>query len=222
MAEAAWSELRKRADDATRPPPPGTYVLEVTKAEAARAQSSGNPMIKMTMRVVDGPSRGKTVFNNMNLNTDNDFAMLIFFRHMNAFGLDESYFATLPPGEPGLIMAATALVGRRVQADLSLRTWNNVERAQVDNMTPVGGAVNPATVGLPTAPRPTSASTVGSSRTPGVPPIPTLTTPQASAAPQSTVATPQPTTPEVSEVSEVPHTVGERRSNVPELPDDPF
>lgn len=161
MAEETWGSLKKRADDATKPPEAGWYLLEVTKAEVGAAQSSGKPMIKCVFRVVGGTADGKTVFNNFNLTLDNEFALGIFFRHMAAFGFGDDYFARLPAGDAGLTQLAAALVGRRCRAELSQREWpagSGTMRSQVDSvMPPTGGAGGPA---APAGP-------------PGGPPIPT-------------------------------------------------
>lgn len=142
MTEINWSALKQQADDATKPVPPGDYVVEIKKAEATTASTSGNPMLKVQMTVVEGPQAGKTVFNNFNLTLDSAFAMSIFFRHMEAFGLGTSFFAG---GNPSMEAVAQALVGRRAKATLSIRPWQGQDRNQCDNFVPLlGAAAQPA------------------------------------------------------------------------------
>lgn len=175
-----WNSLKKAADDATKPAPPGTYLCEVTKAEAGNASNSGNPMIKTTMRIVDGPAAGKTIFNNFNLTLDNAFAMSIFFRHMAAFGLDDSFFGAGPAVE----QVAATLVERRARVTISIRQWQGQDRNQVDNVEPplggvVGPAVNAPTVGPTFGPGTTVNSVVPNTTpsTPGAPVTSSTTTP---------------------------------------------
>jgi hypothetical protein len=143
--ELDWGSLRKRADDSTKPPEPGWYVLECMKAERRNAQTSGNPMVYAQFRIVEGAAAGKTgIFNNFNLTVDNDFAMSIFFRNMAAFGLDDQYFAS----NPTLDQVAAALVGRRANVELGIETYQGIPRPRfknvraADGQLPVSGAAS--------------------------------------------------------------------------------
>lgn len=137
MGEIAWNSLKKRAEDATKPPEPGWYVIECTKAEVKKASTTGNPMIAAQFKIVEGPAAGKSgIFNNFNITPDNDFAMSMFFRHMTALGLGSSFF----DADPSLDQVAETLVGRRVNAQLGIRTWKDQDRAQIENMRALDGA----------------------------------------------------------------------------------
>lgn len=183
MSTIDWNALKKTADDATKPAPPDDYTCEITKCEATSAASSGNPMLKATMKIVDGPYAGKTVFNNFNLTLDHAFAMSIFFRHMAAFGLTDEFFAQ----GPEMDQVAAALVGRRARVTLSIRQWQGQDRNQVDNVQPIPGvpaggpgssvpviATGPSGM-TPTTPGPVPASPA-SPATPVVPTTPTAPT----------------------------------------------
>jgi hypothetical protein len=181
VSELDWSSLRKKAEDASKPPEPGWYVLECTKTEAKSAASSGKPMIAAQFRIVDGPAAGKTgIFNNFNVTYDNDFAMGIFFANMAAFGLGVEFFN----GNPSMEQLAATLVGRRANAKLGTRTWQGQERVNVeewrvvDDQAPVTHVTPAASGGVPS---PNGSVTPGVATpgpgmsnvaTPGAPPTP--------------------------------------------------
>lgn len=172
-----WKDLKKRAEDATKPPEPGWYVLECTKSELKSAQTSGNPMIAAQFKIVDGPAAGKSgIFNNFNLTVDNDFAMGIFFNNMAAFGFDENYFNT----NPSLDQLATSLVGRRANVKIGHRVWQGQPRAQFEEVRPLEGALPvPVAVGSMV---PTPGAQMPSVASPSTPPTPTVPTIDASPA----------------------------------------
>jgi hypothetical protein len=183
--EVAWGSLRKRAEDATKPPEPGWYVLECTKAENKKAQSSGNPMIAAQFKIVEGPAAGKTgIFNNFNLTVDNDFAMSIFFRNMEAFGIDAAFFET----NPSLDFVAQSLVGRRANVELGIRTWQGQPRPQFENIRPIDGQM--PVVGAPNVGP--SVTSPGGGMSGSVPPTPSIpsATPVVGATPSASPATP--------------------------------
>lgn len=185
--EFNWGDLRKRAEDATKPPPPGEYLVEVSKAEAKTASTSGFPMIAAQLKIVEGPSMGKTVFNNFNLTLDNDFAMGMFFTSMRAFGLDSTFF----DANPSIDQVAATLVGLRVYAKLNTRVWNGQERPNVESIRPVDGAtavVRPAS-GPNTSGVPSMTSAVPSGPTPSTPSFNGPASPASPASP-STSTTP--------------------------------
>jgi hypothetical protein len=171
----SWKDLRKKADDATKPPEPGWYTLECTKAEGAKAATSGKPMIKAQFKIVDGPAAGKTgIFNNFNITTDNDFAMSIFFRHMAAFGLDENFFNT----DPSVDAVASALVGRRASVQLGQRPYQGQMRPQFEDVKKLDGFIQPGVVmGGPSVPGPGNAGIATTPSVPTVPTTPVVTTP---------------------------------------------
>ena len=176
-----WGDLKKAADDATKPAPIGDYVCEITKCEATTASTSGNPMLKATMRITDGPAAGKTIFNNFNVTLDSAFAMSIFFRHMAAFGLNDQFFA----GGPAMEQVAAALVGRRANVTLGIRQWQGADRNQVDNVTALGGLQMPvaSSVAGPSVPSPGVPTSTPS-------PTPVMTTPTTPATPSSPATAP--------------------------------
>jgi hypothetical protein len=145
-----WKDLKKRGDDATRPAEPGWYVIECIKSEARKASTTGNPMIAVQFKIVEGPAAGKTVFNNFNLTPDSDFALGIFFNHLAAFGLDEAFFST----DPSIEQVAASLVGRQANVELEIQPFNGIDRNRVKNLRALDGQVpigQPVAAGIPSA-----------------------------------------------------------------------
>jgi len=149
VSEVEWSALKKRADDATRPAPPGDHIVEITKC-TWKMNSSNNPMYSVQGRIVEGPAEGKTIFNNFNVTVENDFALSIFFRHMTALGLTESFFNAGPSHD----QVCQALVGRRALFTLEVRQWQGQDRNGVTDVKPVTGplATMSALTGVVTPP----------------------------------------------------------------------
>lgn len=160
--EIDWSSLKKSADDATKPAPDGDWDVEFTKAEATHASTTGNPMIKAQAKIIAGAAQGKTVFHNFNITPDSAFAMSIFFRYMDALGIDPI------TGSLSVEQIASMLVGRRVRVTLSTRVWQNTARNNIDNMMPIPGAPNSGGPAGPAVPSPSATPAA----TPGVPSTP--------------------------------------------------
>lgn len=183
--------------------PNGDYNIEVTGADAVTA-STGRPMIKCKMKVVDGPYQNRPVMTQFVLVIDNPNALSMFFRNMKAFGLDEAFFAQM--GQMGsLEPVAGALAGRRAQVTLGTRQWQGEDRNEVTaikkytgapgtmtgpsapGMPPMGGPVSPgAFPGTPQMPPQAPAP-----QAPPAPAVPAVQAPpQATAQPQAPVAPP--------------------------------
>lgn len=126
MSTINWADLQKTADEATRPLPDGMYPVEVEKATATDS-SKGNPMIKLELRIYDGPGTGRKMFTQLTLSTDNPMALAFFFRNLGAFGIDASVLAT----QPSMDTLATLLVSRKATADINTRPWQGVDRNNV-------------------------------------------------------------------------------------------
>lgn len=118
--------------------PNGDYNIEVVKADAVTA-STGRPMIKCKMKVIDGGYQNRPVMTQFVLSIDNPNALAMFFRNMKAFGLDENFFAQMGAGGQ-LDPVAVALVGRRAQVTLGTRKWQGEDRNEVTGIKPYTGA----------------------------------------------------------------------------------
>ncbi|OFW55819.1 MAG: hypothetical protein A2Y75_05230 [Candidatus Solincola sediminis] len=193
MTSIDWASLRQTADDATKPVPEGEYDLVVNKAEATRA-SSGSPMIKMQLRVVGGPSDKKTIFHNITLTADNAFALAMFFRAMDAFGLNSTWFEQ---NNPSLEQIAAGLVERPVHATIGIRQFQGSDRNEIKQLSTslTGGVGVPLAVtttngpGVPSVPTPGSTSPA-TPTTPMVPSIPQPSIPQPNVSTGAGVPTP--------------------------------
>jgi hypothetical protein len=192
VSEVNWSALKKQANDATRPAPVGEHVVEIKKC-SWKLNSSGNPMYSVQANVVEGPAEGKTIFNNFNLTTENSFAMAIFFRHMEALGLGDAFFAAGPSHD----QVCQALVGRRAVFSVDIRQWQGQDRNNVTDVKPLSGAqaTAAAMVGvhvLPAVPTPggsgvSGGTSAGAPQNIQLPPAQSITVP--------TPTTPAPITP---------------------------
>lgn len=84
MADESWDAFIEEAGDAFNPLPEGEYNFVVTEAEG-KVSKTGNPMVRVSAKVVDGPHAGKTI---------KDFYVLRmasqvkkFVPHMKAMGI---------------------------------------------------------------------------------------------------------------------------------------
>jgi hypothetical protein len=135
VSEVNWSALKKQADEATKPAPVGEHVVEIKKC-SWKLNASGNPMYSVQANIVEGPAEGKTIFNNFNLTVENNFAMAIFFRHMDALGLGDAFFASGPSHD----QVCQALIGRRAVFSVDVRQWQGQDRNNVTDVKPLSGA----------------------------------------------------------------------------------
>lgn len=205
----SWGALRKAAEDATRPLPPDFYDVTVVKAEY-RVASTGSNMIAVTFEVDGGAYKTRRLFTNFVLSTDNGFALGMFFRNMNAFGLDDAFFTSIQqyPIEQGMELIAQALFGRSVRTKVGVRKWQGQDRNECVEFTPRAGG-GPVAPGVVTGPP----SVVG----PGGP-----GGPSAFAGPQGTLTPPSPTAQTPAVVPTTPMTpTSPTASSTPQVPGPP-
>lgn len=186
MTTQSWKDLKKTAEDASKPLPADWYNVVVEKAESTMS-STNKPMIKVVLVVTSGPqANNRKVWTQFVFSPDSPFALQMFFKNLAAFGLNDSFFDSLPPNpEQGMGIIAESLIGLSARAKIEPRTFNGVERDNVIELAagqgsgsvaprPAGvGSVAPAPGGAPTAPIPAGASPVVAPATPQVPPTPT-------------------------------------------------
>jgi Protein of unknown function (DUF669) len=128
LSSVPWGQLKKAAEDATKPVPDGWYDLVVTKATVVTA-STGSPMIKVVLNIETGPHADRPQFDQFVLSEDNALAMAIWFRQFAAFGLPaDAYFAVR---NPSLAQVAEDLLGRHVRAKIGTRRWQGVDRNDI-------------------------------------------------------------------------------------------
>lgn len=125
--------------DAFAPVPVGVYPVEVIKAEAKQA-STGREMINVQLRIIDGPSKGRMLFNNFVWVPENDKAVQMFFVNMREFGLGKEYFRANPTFE----QLANEMLNRRVMVEIEHTEYNGNTREQVKRIKKIDGYENPA------------------------------------------------------------------------------
>lgn len=173
FADFNWSDLYNTAKAVTWDAlPNGDYEVKVVETDAVRTQN-GKPMLKAKLEVVNGQFAKRKILTQFVLSVENETALSIFFRQMKAFGLDEHFFATVPPGQLGPV--AQALMNRTALVTVGQREFpagSGQMRNEVKNVQPsrIGG--------MPTT-MPGAAASFGGPPVPGAPapsgpPVPTV------------------------------------------------
>lgn len=192
MADISWAQLAADAGDALNPIPIGEYNAKITKAEVKFAKS-GSKMFAISAKVMDGPHVNRMFWNNFTVTPDNPNAMIIFFRHMAALGLNTQFFATNPTDDQVL----ERLRGVEFRARLGIRAYNGVDSNQLEALFPANaGVAAPAAgvgpvvgAGVPAQPQPQAQTGVP---IPGVPADPAPTQPAATPLQQAAAAIVEP------------------------------
>lgn len=106
MADETWDAFIEEAGDAFNPLPEGEYAFIITDAEG-KVSSSGNPMVRVSAKVTDGPHAGKAI---------KDFYVLRmasqakkFVMHMQAVGIT---IETLSQHKPTMQQLAKVMIGK--------------------------------------------------------------------------------------------------------------
>ncbi len=138
-----WLDLKKTADEATKPATPGEYVTVCVKSEVKQAQSSGADMIVVQLEVDEGPAKGKMFFNNIVFTPDNAFALMMFFKKIGAFGIDDNILAQ----QPTMQQIADMMKGRRLICVVGIRTWQGADRNEVNEYKPLAAGISAPILG---------------------------------------------------------------------------
>ena len=204
-----WSALLDEAGDAAQEYtvlPASDYDVKIIKAEAKMA-GTGKLMFALTLEVTTGPYAKRRLWSNLVVSPDNPTALGIFFRQVNAIGVDPSFFKVNPSDD----QVAAALMGKECRVQVAIKNWQGSDKNDVKNYFPKTSADNaPA---IPPAPTPVPAS-VNPTPAPATPPVAPMPAPvpasaavaEPAAAPQHEAAAPAPSQPEVPPVPEVPFT----------------
>jgi hypothetical protein len=156
-------------------------------------KAGDKPLLKLRGKIVGGPYDGETVWNQMTLTQDNDVAVKIFLRHLDAYGLDRQYLSQ----GPSMDQIAAALVGRQALWVLSLGSYQNKPKNNVDDTRPItgAGAAAPTVGAAPAAPAiPTPAVPTAAPQAPvPAPPVPVAPQPAPAPVPAPPVPVPVPT-----------------------------
>lgn len=201
MTSISWNDLIKNSAGSFDPLPSGDYDVVCVSAEAAQTQN-GKAMVKAKFRVQGGPHDGRHIWNQFVISPENPNALSFFFQHMKVFGMDENFFAQLPPvnadlgaNDPSLQRIASTMLNRPARVTVNQRSWNGQMRNNITAIkAPLGpaGTVAPqaATPGVPTAtPQPAPMQAPAPAQ-----PVPAPVSPPAPAAPSAAPApqAPQP------------------------------
>lgn len=213
MTSISWNDLIKNSAGSFDPLPSGDYDVVCVSAEAAQTQN-GKAMVKAKFRVQGGPHDGRHIWNQFVISPENPNALSFFFQHMKVFGMDENFFAQLPPvnadlgaNDPSLQRIASTMLNRPARVTVNQRSWNGQMRNNITAIkAPLGpaGAVAPqaATPGVPTAtPQPAPMQAPAPAQ-----PVPAPVSPPAPAAPSAAPApqAPQPAQQEVPPMPQPP------------------
>lgn len=149
-----WGELLNKAKAVSFDPLPNAqYHVLVHSADAVQS-STGKPMIKLTLSVVEGAFQNRKLMDQLVLSPDSETALSIFFRKLKALGIDEAFVVSQPPGHLGPI--AAALLGRHALVTVGQREWQGEMRNDVKGYAPytgvMAGALPPAMGGQPVLP----------------------------------------------------------------------
>lgn len=192
MSTFSWKNIKKQADDASKPVPKDWYDLQVSKADVKQA-STGALMISARLKIVSGPYANRVLFTNFVLSLDNPTALAIFFRNLAAFGMDDAFFETLSGAEGddpsvGLQAIANNLVDRMARGEVSTRTYQGTERNEITQFARIQGAGAPTFGGGGGFSQLTSGA-------PGIPSLPTTTTPPVAPTVPDSTSAPTPVAP---------------------------
>jgi len=81
--KANTQENNQTMDDRT-PIPAGTYPAHITKSEFKATKAKTGHYLNLTWKVLDGPHKGKVVFNLLNLDNPNPVAVEIATKELNS------------------------------------------------------------------------------------------------------------------------------------------
>ena len=128
MSTLNWGDLVKEAGDVGSydPLPDGDYDLAIVEGVAKTTQS-GKTMFAVKAQVQTGAHAKRLVWDNLVVSTDNPTALGIFFRKMNALGLNRDFFATSPTNA----QIEQALKGRTFRAQVGSRTWQGQKKNEI-------------------------------------------------------------------------------------------
>lgn len=131
MSSFSFKQLQDQAKEAGigEPLPPGRYTVKAIEATAGRTKAGDKDKIDVKFSVVSGPHANRKLFNQYTISPDNNNALAFFFKHMLAFGLDSDFFAS----EPTVQQVASSLVGKTVDVDVIIDTYNNEDRNKIKN-----------------------------------------------------------------------------------------
>ena len=190
MSSLNWGDLVKEAGDigSYDPLPDGDYDLTIIEA-TAKVSQSGKTMFAVKAQVQTGAHAKRLVWDNLVVSTDNPTALGIFFRKMNALGLNKDFFATSPSNA----QIEQALKGRSFRAQVGSRTWQGQKKNEIKAYYSVAAAspVAPVAAAAPApAPAPAPAAAPAPAPAPAAAPVAEAPVAEAVPAPAAPPAAP--------------------------------
>lgn len=210
MTTTSWDELIKNSAGSFDPLPNGDYDVVCVDAQPAQS-TTGKAMIKAKFKVQGGPHDGRHLWNQFTISPENPNALSFFFQHMKVLGMDNSFFAQLPPvnadlgaNDPSLQYIASNMLNRAARVTVNQRAYAGQMRNNITALKSVLGPIGAGTVapqmaapGIPAAtpqvavPQPQAPAQVPQMQVPQAAPV-LAPTPAPAPAP---VAAPQPVAP---------------------------
>lgn len=188
MPLKSWNALIEEAGDAAEGfevLPASDYDLKITKCEA-KMSSTGKLMFALTNEVQAGPYKGRKLWSNIVVSHDNPTALGIFFRQMNALGIDKSYFSTNPSDS----QVAEALLNREFRGQVVIKAWQGQDRNEIKAYFPISKtAESPAPPPPPSIPQ--AAAPAPAPAAPQTPVAPAPAAPAAAVAPPAPAPAPE-------------------------------
>ena len=120
-----FDNLREQAK-AIEPPPAGTYDCICSHAEATQSKT-GKHMIKARYTILNGPEKGKNIFNNLVFSPENDNAIWFFFEN-----IEKAHGVPLEGlGSNDFPIIAAKLVGKEVRITAEEREYEGRQTLDV-------------------------------------------------------------------------------------------
>lgn len=218
MTTMSWDELIKNSAGSFDPVPNGDYDVLCVEASAAQTQNA-KAMVKAKFRIQGGPHDGRHLWNQFVISPENPNALSFFFQHMKVFGMDENFFAQLPPvnahlgaDDPSLQRIAASMLNRPARVTVNIREWNGQKRNNITALKaplgPIGSNVSAPQVAAPGVPAPQPAATPQPAPPVAQPPAPAPQAPVPQAPPAAAPPAPQPVSPPAPAQPVQPQVIG--------------
>ena len=209
MPLQSWSSLLAEAGDSAQDftvLPASDYDVKIIKAEAKLA-STGKIMFAITCEVTSGPYAKRRLWSNLVVSPANPTALGIFFRQMNAIGIDPKFFTSNPSDD----QVAAALLNKEFRAQVAVKPYQGSDKNEIKGYFPKTSASNEAAIPPPPIIVPAATAPAPAPAAPVVAPTPSPAPAAAAAAPPvptpvHEAAAPAPVQPPLPPVPDAPFT----------------
>lgn len=118
MATVNWAEMDEAAEEALKPAPAGTYIIEIKNANEGETAEK-KPKVAFTFKVAEGPYKGKTVFHTITFNDEKPTSIVMAREFLSSIGFKNlSEWGNTDPKQ-----RVEMVIGRRVEADVEVNEW---------------------------------------------------------------------------------------------------